>query len=88
MAGEIKDIWPDKPVTLVHSGKNVLNDAYPDKFRNALAASTKARGVDIILEDFIDDIPTGPITSVTTRSGKKLDADLLVSTPHPQKSSP
>lgn len=67
-------------MTLVQSANMLLNKAYPDKFRLALDRGLKARGVEIIYNDFIDDIPAEGVVGVATRNGNKLDADLVVST--------
>lgn len=61
-----------------------LLKAYPDKFRKALDTSLRARGVEIVYNDFIDDIPADGVVGVTTRNGKRLDADLVVSTKGPR----
>jgi NADH dehydrogenase FAD-containing subunit len=66
-------------VTIVHGGSKLLNNTYPDKFRNALERSIRARGVDIILNDYVDNIPDSGVSRVTTRSGKTIAADLVVS---------
>jgi apoptosis-inducing factor 2 len=44
--------------------------------------AVKARGIDIITSDYVDTIPEGNVTStgVVTRSGKHVDADLVVAT--------
>jgi apoptosis-inducing factor 2 len=70
----------NKKVTLVQSSNMLLNKAYPDKFRLALDRGLKVRGVEIIYNDFIDEIPAEGVVGVTTRNGNKLDADLVVST--------
>ncbi|KZT56534.1 FAD/NAD(P)-binding domain-containing protein [Calocera cornea HHB12733] len=80
MAGEIKDVWPDKKLTLVQGDTSLLNAAYPDKFRSALVSRLKARGVELVFNDFVDSIPAPGATTVTTRNGKTLQADLVVAT--------
>ena len=57
----------------------LLNKIYPNKLRQALAKGLTARGVEIIYNDYIDDVPDEGVVGVTTRNGKKLDADLVVS---------
>ncbi|KAJ7164387.1 FAD/NAD(P)-binding domain-containing protein [Mycena filopes] len=84
-AGEIKNVWPEKQVTIVHGGTAILNATYPAKFRTNLAKSLEARGINILLEDFIDEIPLpGSTTSVTTRKGSVIGADLVVPTRGPR----
>jgi hypothetical protein len=39
----------------------------------------RARGVEFMLNEYIDDIPEAGVVGVTTRSGKRIgDADLVV----------
>ncbi|KAA1467965.1 FAD/NAD(P)-binding domain-containing protein [Dentipellis sp. KUC8613] len=77
-AGEIKDYWPKKPVTIVHSQSQLLNDAYPDKFRKRAEQGVRSRGIELVFNDYIDD--WNPSGAITTRKGKKLDGDLLLPT--------
>ncbi|KAF8575725.1 FAD/NAD-P-binding domain-containing protein [Ramaria rubella] len=74
LAGEIRQYYPDTKVTLVHGGKKLLNDAYPDKFRADTERRIRALGVDLILDDYIDTFPAS-----ATRKGVALDADLVLS---------
>jgi len=83
-AGEIKDQFPNKKVTIVHGDDMLVNKTYPDKFRLALDKSLRARGVEIVYNDFVDDVPAEGVVGVTTRNGKKLDADLVVLTTGPR----
>ncbi|KAL1950022.1 hypothetical protein VTO73DRAFT_5144 [Trametes versicolor] len=77
-AGEIKDTWPSKKVTVVHSEKLLVNDTYPDKFRKDIERRARAKGIEFILGDKLDVPPEGTV-GVTTRNGKKIpDADLVV----------
>ncbi|EJT98551.1 FAD/NADP-binding domain-containing protein [Dacryopinax primogenitus] len=79
MAGEIKDIWPEKKVTLVHGDRALLNDTYPEKFRQCVAQGLSSRGVEFLFSDYVDTLPA-PGESVTTRNGKILQADLVIPT--------
>jgi len=83
-AGEIKDQFPQKRVTIVQGGSMLVNNIYPNKFRTALHKSLTARGIDIVYNDYIDDFPAEGVVGVTTRNGKKLDADLVVATQGPR----
>jgi len=77
ISGEVKDLWPEKKVTIVHGDHHLLNAAYPDEFRRAAEKSVTSRGVELILNDFVDqEAPTDGL--VTTRLGKTLHADLIV----------
>ncbi|KAF7307072.1 FAD/NAD(P)-binding domain-containing protein [Mycena indigotica] len=82
-AGEIKDIWPTKEVTIVHGEKGLLNSTYTASFRNGMEKGLHARGINIILDDFVDDIPTDG-SPVKTRKGHSIEADLVVSTRGPR----
>ncbi|KAJ7897039.1 FAD/NAD(P)-binding domain-containing protein [Mycena olivaceomarginata] len=83
-AGEIKDEWPDKEVTIVHGDSILLNSAYPARYRNGLQKSIRARGVNIVLDDFVDEIPAPGPASIKTRKGVVIEADLVVSTRGPR----
>jgi NADH dehydrogenase FAD-containing subunit len=78
-AGEIKDVFPDKSVTIVHGEPKLLNAAYPEKFRNKAEQDVRARGVKLELREYIDnvEIKNG---AVMTRSGKSITADLVIPT--------
>ncbi|KAJ7438338.1 hypothetical protein FB451DRAFT_1152111 [Mycena latifolia] len=84
LAGELKDIWPEKEVSIVHGQRLLLNDTYPDKFRTAVAGGLTERGIKLHLNEFAENVPTeaGPGT-VLTRGGRELSADLIVKTTGP-----
>ncbi|KAK6992976.1 hypothetical protein R3P38DRAFT_3078635, partial [Favolaschia claudopus] len=79
LAGELKDIWPDREVTIVHRERLLLNDTYSDRYRKRAADQLIARGIKIHLGDLVEDIPdhTGSAV-VLTKGGLKLSADLVV----------
>ncbi|KAF8965465.1 FAD/NAD-P-binding domain-containing protein [Flammula alnicola] len=77
-AGEIKDFYPDKRVTIVHGHDLLLNDAYPNHFRKDVAKGVRKRDVDVVLNDWIDDLNISEAGVVQTRNGRKLVADLVV----------
>ncbi|KIY68526.1 FAD/NAD(P)-binding domain-containing protein [Cylindrobasidium torrendii FP15055 ss-10] len=77
LAGEIKDVWPNKPVTIVHNQRLLLNDTYPDKFRRRMEQGLHARGIVTVFEDSVGELAPG-VTSITTQKGKTLSADLVV----------
>lgn len=70
-------------MTIVHSGDMLFNDTYPASFRKYVAKTFIARGVKIVYGDYIDDFPTEKAAGVTTRNGKKLNADLVLATTGP-----
>ncbi|RDB27682.1 Apoptosis-inducing factor B [Hypsizygus marmoreus] len=85
LAGELKDVYPDKKVTIVHGDKYLLNPSYPDKVRKSAEKSIRARGVEVILDDFVDVSETKEVEGVTTRGGKELkSADLVVQSRGPR----
>ncbi|KAH8817604.1 FAD/NAD(P)-binding domain-containing protein [Flagelloscypha sp. PMI_526] len=65
LCGEIKDKWPNKRVTLVHASIHLLNPTYPDKFRVRVEKGLEDRGVEIVLNDWLDFEGTGPQDSIT-----------------------
>ena len=75
-AGEIRDIYPEKEITIVHSYNQLLNTAYPDKVRSAAAQAMVSRNIKLVLDDAVD-FDTGSDTK-TTRRGHTLTADLVV----------
>ena len=77
-AGEIKDFFPNKKVTIVHSDSQLLNSAYPDKYRKRVQKDITSRGVNIIFNEYVDDFETVP---ASTRSKRSLEGDLMVRTP-------
>jgi len=85
LAGEIKDIWPSKKVTIVHGDKQLFNPAYPEKMRKAAEVSMRKRGIDLILGDYVDIAETTEVSGISTRSGKAIkSADLVVQTRGPR----
>ncbi|KAJ7144944.1 hypothetical protein C8R43DRAFT_1130366 [Mycena crocata] len=80
LAGEIKDHYPEKPVTIVHNGEQLANAAYPAGFRKKLAASLRRHGVQDNSEDQIDSISDGFEVTVTIRRGVTLKYSLVLAT--------
>ncbi|KAF9454136.1 FAD/NAD(P)-binding domain-containing protein [Macrolepiota fuliginosa MF-IS2] len=80
IAGEIKDIWPKKKVTIVHGGSLPFSAAYPDRFRRAAESSLRARDVELVLGDYVDEMPSPGDSEVRTRGGRALKSDLVLST--------
>jgi len=77
-AGEIRDISPTKRVTIVHGQELLLNDAYPKYFRKDVAKDIRKREVEVILDDWVDDLDISEASTIKTRNGRKLIADLVV----------
>jgi len=76
-AGEIKDAFPQKKVTIVHSDSMLLNAAYPNKYRKRIEKDITSRGVEIVFNDYVDDFES---TSPKTRSGRQVEGDFVVAT--------
>jgi apoptosis-inducing factor 2 len=74
-AGEIKDAFPNRKVTIVHSDSQLLNSSYPNKYRKRVEKDLTARGVDIVFNDYVDNIDGAPIK---TRSGRQVEGDIVV----------
>ena len=66
-------------ITIVHAESLPLNGVYPDSFRTNVLKRWSKRGINFVFEDRIVEIPEGPITTVTTQKGKKINADIVVS---------
>jgi NADH dehydrogenase FAD-containing subunit len=75
-AGEIKDAFPNKKVTIVHSDSMLLNAAYPNKYRKRIEKDVTSRGINIVFNDYVDDFES---TSPKTRSGRQIEGNLVVS---------
>ncbi|KAF8154820.1 hypothetical protein B0H34DRAFT_538842 [Crassisporium funariophilum] len=86
-AGEIKDFWPDKRVTIVHDQELLLNEAYPKGFRKTVARGVRKRDVNVILNDRVEDLTISDVGVIQTRNGRKLVADLVVPCRGPRPNS-
>ncbi|KAJ7040419.1 FAD/NAD(P)-binding domain-containing protein [Mycena alexandri] len=74
----------EKEVTIVHGDTGIMNSTYPAGFRKGLTKSLEARGINVLLGDYVDEIPAPGPTTVKTRKGSVLDADLVVATRGPR----
>ena len=63
----------------MHGQDNLLNDAYPAKYRNRVKAGVAARNIDLVLSEFVVEFPPSGSGELLLKSGKKLDAGLVVS---------
>ncbi|KZT30804.1 FAD/NAD-P-binding domain-containing protein [Neolentinus lepideus HHB14362 ss-1] len=77
IAGELKDVYPNKKVTIVHGDEHLLNAIYPTKWRKNIGKRLRSRGVELVLNDYVEAAPeSGPIV---TRNGHTIqDADIVV----------
>ncbi|KAK7031270.1 hypothetical protein VNI00_013521 [Paramarasmius palmivorus] len=82
LAGEIRDMWADKEITIIQRDKLLLNSTYPEKMRRGIQKQIESRNVKVILNDSLEgDIPEGPYSgTIQTQKGKALNPDLIVKT--------
>ena len=67
-------------VTIVHKGWKLINNTYPDKFRDFLEQKVRKLGIKIIFEDVVVDEEPSADGWTTTAGGKRIRAGLIVST--------
>ena len=63
---------------IVHGRDLLLNDQFPDKFRKLVNQKLEARGVELVLGDYVATFPENSGGEIVFRSGNKLQADLIV----------
>ncbi|KIK60294.1 hypothetical protein GYMLUDRAFT_43589 [Collybiopsis luxurians FD-317 M1] len=80
LAGEIKDIWPDKSITIINRGELLLNSTYKAKLRVGLQRQLEDRGVKVILNDYIENLPSENSGEISTANGLSLSPDLIIPT--------
>ncbi|BEI87773.1 uncharacterized protein CcaverHIS019_0104910 [Cutaneotrichosporon cavernicola] len=80
-SSDIKDIWPDKEVTMLHSRKRVL-PRYPQEMHDAAINGLEALGVRVVLGQRVVHWPAsnaeGVEKVVTTDKGETFIADLVL----------
>ncbi|KAF8140584.1 FAD/NAD(P)-binding domain-containing protein [Boletus edulis] len=80
LAGELKDEYPGKRVTIVQGDRQLLNSTYPSSFRRGLATRLLARGIELLFNEYVDSFPEQGSVGLVTRKGTEIpDADLVVS---------
>lgn len=67
----------NKGVTIMQGGNMLLNETYPNKVHHMLDKSLKKCGVEIIYNDYINNVPEDGVGGVTMHKGKKLSSDLV-----------
>jgi NADH dehydrogenase FAD-containing subunit len=81
LAGEIKSVWPEKAVTVVDPGPELISGRFPAEFREELRRQLDAMDVQLRLETSLTALPEPapgslrPFT-VTTGDGDLIAADL------------
>lgn len=63
---------------IVHGRDLLLNEQFPDKFRKIVNQKLEARGIELILGDYVAEFPGNGGGEVVFCSGRKLQADLVV----------
>jgi len=74
-------LFQDKKITVVQGNDKLLNEAYSDRFRKYVASQLRARKIDLILGDYVDQFPPSGSGELVFRSGTKINAGLVVSNP-------
>ncbi|KAF8156668.1 hypothetical protein B0H34DRAFT_798071 [Crassisporium funariophilum] len=77
MAGEIKDVFPRKNVTIIQANHLLLGDMYPERFRKDIETRLRRRGVNILFNDTIEGTPDLD-APLKTRNNVPLNCDLLI----------
>ena len=67
-------------MVIVHGRDLLLNEQFPDKFRKSVNRKLEARGVELVLGDYVAKFPENGGGDIIFRSGKRLQADLVVRT--------
>lgn len=82
-AGEIVDQFPQKSVTLVHSGSNLIGAPFKLELGQTLLESLRAKGVRVLLNERVDTNSlsrdasrSSAFQTVSTDKGTKIDTDL------------
>ncbi|KAH8120013.1 FAD/NAD-binding domain-containing protein [Phellopilus nigrolimitatus] len=78
LSGELRDVYPDKKITIVQAGSLPLNDVYPDRFRKDIERRWHKRGIDFIFNDRVEHFPDQTSGSIKTTNGKIIEADIVV----------
>ncbi|TFK24562.1 FAD/NAD(P)-binding domain-containing protein [Coprinopsis marcescibilis] len=79
-AGELKDFFPTKKVTIVHNQDALLNETYPEKFRRAALVRVQKTGAQVVLDDRLEELEPSESGTVKTKKGKTIQADLVIPT--------
>ncbi|KZO94367.1 FAD/NAD-P-binding domain-containing protein [Calocera viscosa TUFC12733] len=82
MATDIKEYYPDKHVTLIHSRAHLMNNFHP-KMHEVIMDRCKELGIDVIVEDRVKVPPAGfPVGkgefNIQMQSGKTIQADFAI----------
>ena len=64
----------------MHGQDQLINDAYPQKFRTKALQRIQKTGTEVVLDDYVDVTEPSEDGTVTTRNGRKIKASLVVRT--------
>jgi phytoene dehydrogenase-like protein len=66
-------------VTIVQGDRQLLNSTYSSSLREGLATRLRARGVELVFNEYVDSLPEEGSVGLVTRKGTEIsDADLVV----------
>ncbi|ELU43291.1 pyridine nucleotide-disulfide oxidoreductase domain-containing protein [Rhizoctonia solani AG-1 IA] len=77
-AGEIQHYYPGKKITIIHGVTELMNSTYPHKFRKSLLDALTKKGAHVVLGDKISPDVLPEDGYVTTQSGTRIRADLVI----------
>jgi len=82
LAGEISSVWPEKRITILETGADILPGPFDPRLREELHRQLAERGIELLLGDELESDPGIPAASlapftVRTRAGRTIDADIL-----------
>ncbi|KAJ3728467.1 hypothetical protein C8R42DRAFT_264943 [Lentinula raphanica] len=84
LAGELRDVFPSKSITILHRSSLLLNPAYPDRFRVAIQQQLEDRHITVLTGDSITLSATSmdqvPKDGFVTDNGRTLKPDLVIPT--------
>ncbi|KAI8976900.1 hypothetical protein BDB01DRAFT_801803, partial [Pilobolus umbonatus] len=83
LAGEIRENYPDKKISIIHPFDSLLSEDFPDSFRKKADQLVKKNKIDVIYKDSIVNPPSSyyfPNAPVVTKEGKSVNVDLVILT--------
>jgi len=83
LAGELRDEYPNKKITIVQGNDQLLNETYSNRFRKYMASQLRKRNIDLLLGEYVDQFPPSGSGELVFRSGRKLNAGLVAVTSGP-----
>jgi len=84
MSGEIRDSYPDKKITILHGGKDIVSSTLEEKARANIMEKLKEKHIDVLYGEKVTNMcdielnKTKSSIQVETSSGKVLTADLVI----------